>query len=98
MALNTKPKKDKRSPEERKLDELIEKLANEAATADKAAEVQRLMKNREEIRNAKHSKIDPNVVIGGVVGIFQVGAIIGYERVHALTSKAISFVQKGRLR
>lgn len=98
MALITKPKKDKRTPEEVKLDELIEELANSADSAEKAAKVQQLMKNREEIRSAKRSKVDPNTVIGAVVGVVQVCTIVGYERFHALTSKAVSFVHKGRLR
>lgn len=98
MALITKQKEDKRSPEEVKLDALIEELANSADSAEKAAKVQQLMKNREEIRNAKRSKIDPNTVIGAAVGIVQVCTIVGYERFHAMTSKALSFVHKGRLR
>lgn len=101
MASNTKPKKekkDKRSIEEKQIDELIEKLAMEADTADKASEVQRLMNQREEIRNKKKGKIDPNTVIGAAVGIVQVVTIVGYENFHALTSKALSFVHKGRLR
>lgn len=98
---DTKPKKekkDKRTFEERKIDELIEKLAAEADDAAKAAEVQRLMNQREEIKNKKRSKIDPNTVIGAGVGLVQVCTIVGYERFHALTSKALTFVQKGRLR
>lgn len=101
MASFTKPKnekKDKRSIEERKIDELIEQLAMEADTAEKAAEVQRLMRQREEIKNTKKSKIDPNTVIGAGVGLIQVCTIVGYERFHAMTSKALSFVHKGRLR
>lgn len=101
MASITKPKKekkDKRSVEEKQIDELIEKLALEADTAEKATDVQRLMNQREEIRNKKKGKIDPNTVIGAGVGLVQVFTIVGYERFAAMTSKALSFVHKGRLR
>lgn len=93
-----KPKKDKRSAEERKIDELIEQLACQAKTPEEIDKVQKLMKNREEIKNSKKSKIDPNIVISGIVGLVQVGAIIKAEDLRVLTSKAMSFVHKGRLR
>ena len=91
-------KKDKRSVEEKKIDEQIEKLAMEASTPEDVDKVQRLIRNREEIKNCKKSKIDPNVVISGLVGIVQIGAIIKAEDLRVITSKALSFVHKGRLR
>lgn len=94
----TKPKMDKRTPEEVVLDERIEKFANDADTPQKVSQVQALLKNRVEIAKSKGSKIDPNVLISAGVGIVQVCTIVGYERFHAMTSKALSFVQKGRLR
>ncbi len=92
------PKKDKRTSEEIKTDELIERLAAKAATAEECSDVLRLMRSREELRSAKKIKIDPNVVISGAVGIVQVAAILKSEEIRAVTSKAISFVTKGRLR
>lgn len=98
----TKPKKDKRTQEEIDLDNLIEKLAKNADTADKAAEVQRLMKNREEIRKTKRVPIDPNTLIsvgaGMALGLTQVAIMVKHEEFNTITSKALSFICKGRLR
>lgn len=91
-------KKDKRTKEEVKLDERIELLADQAQSPEEVGKVQQLIKNREEIKNCKKSKVDPNVVISGIVGLVQIGAIIKAEDIRVLTSKAMNFVHKGRLR
>lgn len=92
------PKKDKRSMEEKKMDELIERLAEKAATPTEASDVLRLMKQRDEIKTAKQVKIDPNVIISGAVGLVQIAAILKTEEIKVVTSKAMGFVTKGRLR
>lgn len=92
------PKKDKRTPEEIKTDALIERLAAKASTAEECSDVLRLMRSREELKNAKHTKLDPNVLISAGVGIAQVLVIVKGEEIRAITSKALSFVTKGRLR
>lgn len=91
-------KKDKRSHAEVKMDELISTLSDKATTPEEADKVLKLMKSREELRNCKKSKVDPNVVISAAVGLIQVGAILKVEDLKVITSKALSFVHKGRLR
>lgn len=91
-------KKDKRSHAEVKMDELISTLSDKATTPEEADKVLKLMKSREELRNCKKSKVDPNVVISAAVGLIQVGAILKVEDLKVITSKAMSFVHKGRLR
>lgn len=96
-------KKDKRSHAEIKMDELIDQLADEAASAEEASKVLHMMKDREEVEKAKKPKIDPMLLsnlINAGVGIFQVAAIIKAEKIDfsILTSKAMGFVHKGRLR
>lgn len=91
-------KKDKRSHEEVRMDELISALSDQAQTPEEADKVLKLMKAREELKNCKKSKVDPNVVISGIVGLVQIGAILKVEDMKVITSKAMNFVHKGRLR
>lgn len=96
-------KKDKRTHAEVKMDELIDKLADDATTAEEATKVLRMMKDREEVEKAKKPKIDPIVLsnlINAGLGMAQVAAIIKAEKIDfsILTSKAMNFVQKGRVR
>lgn len=92
------PKRDKRSTEEKEMDELIERLAVKAATPTEACEVMKLMRQREELKAMSKVKIDPNVIISGCVGLVQIAAILKTEEIRVVTSKALSFVTKGRLR
>lgn len=96
-------KKDKRSHAEIKMDELICKFADDASTPEEADKVLRLMKEREEVNKAKKPKIDPQVlsnIINAGLGLTQLAMIIKAEKIDfsVLTSKAMNFVHKGRLR
>ena len=48
-------------------------------------------------KNEGKKPIDPNTIIAVAGGLLQVVLIIGHERLHVLTSKAIGFVLKGRV-
>lgn len=48
-------------------------------------------------KNEGKKPIDPNTIIVVAGGLLQVVMIIGHERLHVLTSKAIGFVLKGRV-
>jgi hypothetical protein len=48
-------------------------------------------------KNEGKKPIDPNTIIAVAGGLLQVVMIIGHERLHVLTSKAIGFVLKGRV-
>lgn len=93
-------KKHKDPSAEEVIQEKVDRLADEAQTVEEIGNVQRLLKNQEEIRNEKRTKIfgvDPNVVFAGAVSLVQIGAIIKAEDIRVLTSKAMAFVHKGRL-
>lgn len=94
-------KKDKRSKAEQTIDEKIEQLADEAKDPDEIIKVQRMIQNQEEIKNAKKHTIlglPPETVFTGAVSLVQIGAIIKAEDIRAITSKALGFVHKERLR
>lgn len=93
-------KKNKAPTAEEVIKEKVDRLADKAQTAEEIGNVQRLLKNQEEIRNEKKLRIlglDPNVVFTGAVSLVQIAAIIKAEDLRVLTSKAMSFVHKGRL-
>ena len=94
-------KKDKRSHAEKVIEQKIDAYADEADTPEKVTRVQAMLKNQEEIKNSKQKKIlglPPETVFTGAVSLVQIGAIIKAEDLRALTSKAMGFVHKGRLR
>lgn len=96
-------KRDKRNHAEIKMDELIDQYADNAETADDARVVLGLMKQREEINNAKKPKIDPAIVnnLISVVGIaVNIAMVIKAEKIDCtIPSKGLmSLIPKGRLR
>lgn len=101
MKLPKLTKKDKRSHAEKVIEEKIDKLADEAQTPEEISKVQRMIENEQEIKNSKKKTIlglPPETVFTGVVSLVQIGAILKAEDLKVVTSKALSFVHKGRLR
>lgn len=100
MKLPKFTKKDKRSEAEKIIDEKIDAYAKAANGPDEIMNAQRMIRNREEIENGKRKTIlglPPETVFTGAVSLVQIGAIIKAEELKVLTSKALSFVHKGRL-
>lgn len=94
-------KKDKRSHAEKVIEEKINAYADAASSPEEVTRVQAMLKNQEEIKNSKRKTIfglQPETVFTGAVSLVQIGAIIKAEDLRALTSKAMGFVHKGRLR
>lgn len=94
-------KKEKEPTAEEVINEKIDRHANAAETPEEIEKVQRMIKNQEEIKNERKPKIfglDPNIIFTGAVSLVQIGAIIKAEDLKVLTSKAMGFVHKGRLR
>jgi len=48
------------------------------------------------IANERRELLNPNTVVLAAANLGGIGMIVGYERVHIMTSKAISFVGKLR--
>lgn len=94
-------KKDKRSHAEKVIDEKIDKYADDAQKPEEICKVQQMIQNQQTIRNGKKNTIfglAPETVFTGAVSLVQIGAIIKAEDLRAITSKAMAFVHKGRLR
>lgn len=94
-------KKDKRSEAEKVIDDKVLVYANSATKADEILNAQRMIKNQEEIQNGKKKTIlglPPETIFTGMISLIQIGAILKAEDIRAVTSKALSFVHKGRLR
>lgn len=94
-------KKDKRSHAEKVIEKKIDELADEAKTPEQISKVQQMIQNQETINNSKKKTIcglPPETVFTGAVSLVQIGAILKVEDIRAVTSKALSFVHKGRLR
>ena len=94
-------KKDKKPTAEDVINEKISKFADKAETEEEVIKVQRMIQNQVEIKSAK--KIAPLGVpiehwFTGALTITQIGIIVKAEEFRGLTSKAMNFVTKGRLR
>lgn len=101
MKLPKFTKKDNRSHAEKVIEEKIDKLADEAESPEEITKVQRMIANEQEIKNGKKKTIlglQPETVFAGAVSLVQIGAILKAEDLKVITSKAMNFVHKGRLR
>ena len=86
-------KKDKRTDTEKLIDEEIYYLAAEAKTADECAGVIGLLEKRFPVKE----KMKPDtkaMIFANLAGIL---LILCFERLNIITSKALSFVMKGRV-
>lgn len=86
-------KQDKRTETEIFIDDEIKKLAEEAKTATEISGVLSLM----EKRFPKKEKISANtkaMIFANLAGIL---LILCFERLNVITTKALSFVLKGRV-
>lgn len=100
MKLPKFTKKDKRPYAEKVIEKKIDKLADEAQTPEEISKVQKIIANEQEIKNGKKKTIlglPPETVFTGAVSLVQIGAILKAEDLKVVTSKALSFVHKGRL-
>lgn len=91
-------KKDKRTHAEKKMDDLINSMADNATDAKSAGEVLDLMKKREDLASSKAKKVDPNLVLNLAANTAWIVSILHTEQVRSVTSKAMNFVFRGRLR
>lgn len=94
-------KKDKRTELEKERDDAIKLLKGEMPGSDAYIAqldiVERLDKLvAEEKKRNPHAS--PDTMVNAAVGCVQVGAILFREQFHNVTSKALGFVFKGRVR
>lgn len=91
----------KRPPQNSKLDEAIDDALGQLAVLDVTDEgyfamvdsVEKLMKLRQAEKPERLSRETLAVVAGNLLGIMM---IVGHERAHVVTSKALAFVLKSR--
>lgn len=91
-------RKDKRTNLEQEIDTVLSRMREVGVKSD---EYPQLLEYLERLTLAKSKlpskKVSPDtiaVVIGNLVGI---GFILGYEKIGAITSKALGFVIRGRV-
>ena len=80
----------------------IERVIGQLAKMEASSvEYGRAVKNLEVLYQSRSQKgkfdVDMNVVVGAVTNLVGIVLILKQEYVHAVTSKAISFVFKGRV-
>jgi rubrerythrin len=88
-------KRAKKADIERLVDEHLEVLLEEAETKEDISEILTLMERHRELRKNKR-QISPDtlvVVAGNLLGI---ALILNYEKLNIVTSKALTFVLRGR--
>lgn len=91
---------NKKDPE-KVIEEKIQELADSAESIEEIDRVQRLIKNQVDIKESKKVRllgIEVKDWFVGVVSMSQLLAILKFEDMKVLTSKALNFVHKGRLR
>ena len=92
-------KKDNKSMLEKEYDSAVMQLKTflpgSEEYLDQLEVIERLHKLIVE-KNSTKKQVSPDTVLNGVVGLLQVGAILGHERLHNITTKAIGFVRKVR--
>lgn len=96
-----KTKKDKRSDLRKEYDNAVLLLKTMSPNSDeyqtqlKSVErLHKLLMDEEEHKN----RVSKDALLGAFVGLGQVGLILSWEHMHNITSKALNFVLKGRLR
>ncbi|MDF2800207.1 MAG: hypothetical protein K0S61_110 [Anaerocolumna sp.] len=91
-------KRDKRTNLEKEIDSVLEYLKKFDPDSEEYAKIAdnlgKLYKAKEN-EHARHVKPDTIAIIAG--NLLGIGMILGYEKAGIITSKALSFVVKGRL-
>lgn len=94
-------KEDKRTELEKEYDRAVERLKTyEIGTKEYDELLAFVERLRQLVDSEKKTKpaVSPDTIVGGVLALAQIGVIVGYERFHNITSKAMGFVTKGRAR
>lgn len=94
-------KKDKRSELEKEYDDAVKLLKTEVPGTqgylDQLSVVERINVMLMEQEDRKQ-RITPDAIVSGCVGLIQIGTILFHEQAHNITTKALNFVTKGRVR
>lgn len=94
-------KKDKRSELEKEYENAVKLLKTESPGSDgyraQLDVVERLHTMLMDEKDRKRT-VSPDAIVTGCVGLLQVGGILCHERLHNITTKAMNFVFKGRVR
>ena len=83
-----------------RVDLLVDKLISKILKVEPGTEeYSRLLGNLDQLLKAKGytTKIDPNTLVTALSSLIGIGLILNFERLGVLTSKATSFVLKGRV-
>ena len=90
-------KKKEKTELQKQIDERISKLNNTKDDAEKDKEaidnLEKLTKVQQEIE-PRFAKINPNVIISGLVTLVGIGVTLKHEKLEVITSKAWSLIPK----
>lgn len=83
------------------LNETIERVLNDMKTEDAhtekyASSADQLVKLYALKTESRSRRVSPDTMATVIANLLGIGIIVGHERVHIVTSKALSFVQKLR--
>jgi hypothetical protein len=82
---------------EQVIDQLLTKLEDTAPESDDYARIVDQLAKLHNLLPKNEPFVKPDVVIGAATNLIGILAILNYERVHIITSKAVGFVLKSRL-
>lgn len=94
-------KEDARSNLQKVYDEIVEDLQTERVGTDRYKELSDLAERYHAMlmEEESHKKsVSPDAIIGLVTSLGGIAMICGFERIGNITSKALNFVFKGRVR
>lgn len=78
------------------IDKLYSYLKDQPVTDDKYADVIENLIKLQKLKDASPSRISADAKIGLAANLAGILAIIGYERIHVITTKALGLVTKLR--
>jgi hypothetical protein len=88
-------KHNKKNEVERLIDEHLEVMLVEAETKEDISEVLLLMERYRELKKKKHFSPDTLLVVAG--NLLGIVLILNYEKLNVVTTKALTFVIRGRV-
>ena len=97
------PKKDKRTPLQKEIDRVSEKLSHLNPDTDEYKDLLTTLKSLESMENERRKtkdprkKVDPNVIISIFGELLGMGVIMNFERLHVLSTKAFTRLWRARL-
>lgn len=92
-----KEKKDKRTNLQKEQDAILEYMSTLDPRSNDYARCVTQLGKLFAMEPNKSEGIKPDTWLNAGVSILQIGMILGHEKMHVITSKAMNFVKRGKL-